>query len=57
MTKIMNIDMFDDKRDFIIERLRAKIEEFKKYYQRRKDYYKSVIEENKRMRDELNRLS
>lgn len=55
MTKIMNIDMFDDKRDYIIARLRAKIEEFKKYDQRRKDYYKAVIEENRRMRDELNR--
>lgn len=55
MGHIWNNDLFDDPRDWTIAMLRKKITEFKAYDQRRKDYYKSVIEENMRMRDELNR--
>ena len=55
MGHIWNKDLFDDPRDWTIAALRHKIAEFKAYDQQRKDYYKSVIEENKRMRDELNR--
>ena len=55
MGHIFNKYLFDDPRDWTIAMLRKKITEFKAYDQRRKDYYKSVIEENKRMRDELNR--
>lgn len=55
MMKIMNKDLFDDPRDAKIAQMRIEIDAFKKYDQRRKDYYKAVIDENKRMRDELNR--
>lgn len=55
MGHIFNKDLFDDPRDYTIAKLRHIITKFKAYDQQRKDYYKSVIEENKRMRDELNR--
>lgn len=55
MGYIWNKDLFDDPRDYTIAKLRFIITKFKAYDQQRKDYYKSVIEENKRMRDELNR--
>lgn len=55
MGHIFNKDLFDDPRDYTIAKLRFIITKFKAYDQQRKDYYKSVIEENKRMRDELNR--
>lgn len=55
MGHIWNKDLFDDPRDYTIAKLRYIITKFKAYDQQRKDYYKSVIEENKRMRDELNR--
>lgn len=54
MGHIWNKDLFDDPRDYTIAKLRFIITKFKAYDQQRKDYYKSVIEENKRMRDELN---
>jgi predicted RecB family endonuclease len=53
MGHIWNKDLFDDPRDWTIAMLRKKITEFKAYDQQRKDYYKSVIEENERMRQEL----
>lgn len=55
MGHIFNKDLFDDPRDYTIAKLCFIITKFKAYDQQRKDYYKSVIEENKRMRDELNR--
>jgi predicted RecB family endonuclease len=53
MGHIWNKDLFDDPRDWTIAMLRKKITEFKAYDQQRKDYYKSVIEENERMKQEL----
>lgn len=40
-------------RDLEIAKLKFTISKFKEYDQKRKEYYKSVIEENERMRQEL----
>ena len=53
MGKILNKDLFDDPRDLEIAKLKFTISKFKEYDQKRKEYYKSVIEENERMRQEL----
>ena len=53
MVKILNKDLFDDQRDLEIAKLKFTISKFKEYDQKRKEYYKSVIEENERMRQEL----
>ena len=53
MGYIFNKDLYDDPRDLEIAKLRFTISKFKEYDQKRKDYYKSVIEENERMRQEL----
>ena len=53
MRHIFNKDLYDDPRDYTIAKLRFTISKFKEYDQKRKDYYKSVIEENERMRQEL----
>ena len=53
MGHIFNKDLYDDPRDLEIAKLRFAISKFKEYDQKRKDYYKSVIEENERMRQEL----
>lgn len=53
MGHIFNKDLYDDPRDLEIAKLRFTISKFKEYDQKRKDYYKSVIEENERMRQEL----
>lgn len=53
MGHIFNKDLYDDPRDYTIAKLRFTISKFKEYDQKRKDYYKSVIEENERMRQEL----
>lgn len=53
MGHIFNKDLYDDPRDFEIAKLKFTISKFKEYDQKRKDYYKSVIEENERMRQEL----
>lgn len=53
MAHIFNKDLYDDPRDYTIAKLRFTISKFKEYDQKRKDYYKSVIEENERMRQEL----
>lgn len=53
MGHIFNKDLYDDPRDFEIAKLKFTISKFKEYDKKRKDYYKSVIEENERMRQEL----
>ena len=53
MGYIFNKDLYDDPRDFEIAKLKFTISKFKEYDQKRKDYYKSVIEENERMKQEL----
>ena len=53
MVKILNKDLFDDPRDLEIAKLKFTISKFKEYDRKRKEYYKSVIEENERMRQEL----
>lgn len=53
MGHIFNKDLYDDPRDLEIAKLRFTISKFKEYDHKRKDYYKSVIEENERMRQEL----
>lgn len=53
MGHIFNKDLYDDPRDLEIARLRFTISKFKEYDKKRKDYYKSIIEENERMRQEL----
>ena len=53
MAHIFNKDLYDDPRDLEIAKLKFTISKFKEYDQKRKDYYKSVIEENERMRQEL----
>lgn len=53
MGHILNKDLFDDPRDLEIAKLRFAISKFKEYDKKRKGYYKSVIEENERMRQEL----
>lgn len=53
MAHIFNKDLYDDPRDLEIAKLRFTISKFKEYDQKRKDYYKSVIEENERMKQEL----
>lgn len=53
MGHIFNKDLYEDPRDYTIAKLRFTISKFKEYDQKRKDYYKSVIEENERMRQEL----
>lgn len=53
MRHIFNKDLYDDPRDYTIAKLRFTISKFKEYDKKRKDYYKSVIEENERMRQEL----
>jgi predicted nucleic acid-binding Zn-ribbon protein len=53
MGHIFNKDLYDDPRDLEIAKLRFTISKFKEYDQKRKDYYKSVIEENERMKQEL----
>ena len=53
MGHIFNKDLYDDPRDYTIAKLRFTISKFKEYDQKRKDYYKSVIEENERMKQEL----
>ena len=53
MGHIFNKDLYDDPRDYTIAKLRFTISKFKEYDQKRKDYYKSVIEENERMRQEI----
>jgi len=53
MGHIFNKDLYDDPRDYTIAKLRFTISKFKEYDKKRKDYYKSVIEENERMRQEL----
>lgn len=53
MARILNKDLFDDPRDLEIAKLKFTISKFKEYDQKRKEYYKSVIEENERMRQEL----
>ena len=53
MGHIFNKDLYDDPRDLEIAKLRFTISKFKEYDKKRKDYYKSVIEENERMRQEL----
>lgn len=53
MARILNKDLFDDPRDLEIAKLKFTISKFKEYDKKRKDYYKSVIEENERMRQEL----
>ena len=53
MRHIFNKDLYDDPRDYTIAKLRFTISKFKEYDQKRKDYYKSVIEENERLRQEL----
>ena len=53
MGHIFNKELYDDPRDLEIAKLRFTISKFKEYDQKRKDYYKSVIEENERMRQEL----
>ena len=53
MGHIFNKDLYDDPRDFEIAKLKFTISKFKEYDQKRKDYYKSVIEENERMKQEL----
>ena len=52
MVKIMNKNLFDPK-DVKIARLEAEIKAFKKYDKKRTEYYKSVIEENKQLRELL----
>ena len=53
MGHIFNKDLYDDPRDYTIAKLRFTISKFKEYDQKRKDYYKSVIEDNERMKQEL----
>ena len=53
MGHIFNKDLYDDPRDLEIAKLRFTISKFKEYDKKRKDYYKSVIEENERLRQEL----
>lgn len=53
MGHIFNKDLYDDPRDLEIAKLKFTISKFKEYDQKRKDYYKSVIEENERMRQKL----
>ena len=53
MGYIFNKDLYDDPRDLEIAKLRFTISKFKEYDQKRKDYYKSVIEDNERMKQEL----
>lgn len=53
MGHILNKDLYDDPRDLEIAKLRFAISKFKEYDKKRKGYYKSVIEENERMRQEL----
>ena len=53
MGHIFNKELYDDPRDLEIAKLRFTISKFKEYDQKRKDYYKSVIEENESMRQEL----
>lgn len=53
MGHIFNKDLYDDPRDLEVAKLRFTISKFKEYDKKRKDYYKSVIEENERMRQEL----
>ena len=50
MARILNKDLFDDPRDLEIAKLKFTISKFKEYDKKRKEYYKSVIEENERMR-------
>ena len=53
MARILNKDLFDDPRDLEIAKLKFTISKFKEYDQKRKEYYKSVIEENEQLRQEL----
>lgn len=53
MGHIFNKDLYDDPRDYTIAKLRFTISKFKEYDKKRKDYYKSVIEENERMKQEI----
>lgn len=53
MGKILNKDLFDDPHDLEIAKLKFTISKFKEYDQKRKEYYKSVIEENEQLRQEL----
>lgn len=46
MSHIINADLFDDRRDYIIAKLRQKIEEFKAYDEKRKAYYRNIVKEN-----------
>ena len=53
MGHIFNKDLYEDPRDLEIAKLKFTISKFKEYDKKRKDYYKSVIEENERMKQEL----
>ena len=53
MGYIFNKDLYDDPRDLEIAKLKFTISKFKEYDKKRKDYYKSVIEDNERMKQEL----
>ena len=53
MGKILNKALFDDPRDLEIAKLKFTISKFKEYDQKWKEYYKSVIEENEQLRQEL----
>ena len=56
MSHIINADLFNDRRDYIIAKLRQKIEEFKAYDEKRKAYYRNIVKENEWLKEEL-RLS
>lgn len=56
MSHIINADLFNDRRDYIIAKLRQKIEEFKAYDEKRKVYYRNIVKENEWLKEEL-RLS
>lgn len=53
MTHIINEDLFEDRRDYTIAKLRETIEHFKSYDERRKEYYADLIKENEWMKEEL----
>lgn len=56
MSHIINADLFNDRRDYIIAKLRQKTEEFKAYDEKRKAYYRNIVKENEWLKEEL-RLS
>ena len=56
MSHIINADLFDDRRDYSIAKLRQKIEEFKAYDEKRKAYYRNIVKENEWLSADTDRI-